>query len=67
MHRNNYLIGGSIAQWLAYLYMNPAALGLIPGIPKKISDKIISMLMRLINGTGKRNVGSDLKMMIETV
>ena len=29
--------GGSIAKWLTYLYPDPAALGLIPSIPKKLS------------------------------
>ena len=33
--------GGSIAQWLAYLLPDPAALGLIPSVPKKISVETI--------------------------
>ena len=28
------LKGGSVAQWLAYLPTNPAALGTVPGIPE---------------------------------
>ena len=31
--------GGSIAQWLAYLLPDPAALGLIPSIPKNFQMK----------------------------
>ena len=30
--------GGSIAKWLTYLQSDPAALGLIPSVPKKISE-----------------------------
>ena len=29
--------GGSIPQWLAYFLLDPAALGLIPNIPKNFS------------------------------
>ena len=32
-------IGGSVAQWLAYLLPDPAALGSIPSITKKNSDE----------------------------
>ena len=32
------LMGGSIAQWLAYLLPYIAALGLIPSIPKNVSE-----------------------------
>ena len=31
---NFCLKGGSVAQWLAYLPTNPAALGTVPGIPE---------------------------------
>ena len=31
--------GGSIAQWLAYLFPDPAAPGLIPNIPEIFSEE----------------------------
>ena len=44
--------GGSIAQWLACLLLDPGAPGAIPGIPKIISEEKIIKLLRLINGAG---------------
>ena len=52
----------SIAQWLAFLLTVPATPGLIPSVPQKNSEKKLSMLQRLINGTGRRKVESRLKM-----
>ena len=34
-------MGGSNAQWLAYLLLDPGALGSIPSILKKISEEKI--------------------------
>ena len=31
---------GSLAQWLAFALLDPAAKGSIPGIPESFSDKI---------------------------
>ena len=42
-----------IEQWLAYLLPDPAAPGLNPSIPQKISEFPFSMLLRLINGACK--------------
>ena len=35
------IIGGSIAQWLSYLLLDPSATGLIPSVPVVFSEKII--------------------------
>ena len=45
------------------LASHPAAPGLIPSIPE---EKIL-MLLRLINGAGKREVDSGLKMLTEPI
>ena len=45
------LKGGSIAQWFAYLLLDPAATGSIPRVPQKISEeKNCLVLLRLIDG-----------------
>ena len=51
-----------IAQCLAYSLLEPAAPGSNPRGPK-----ILSMLLRLINGAAKRKVDSGLKMLIEHI
>ena len=43
-------VGGSIAQWLAYLLPDPAVLGFIPSITKLSSVEKWLMLLRLIKG-----------------
>ena len=43
---------GSIAQRLACLLPDSAALGSTPSIPKKISEEKMSMMLRLIKGAG---------------
>ena len=58
---------GSIAQWLAYLLLDPTSLGSIPEIPQKIQSKKLSMLLRLINGAAWGKLDSDLKMLIEPI
>ena len=45
-------IGGSLAQWLAYLLPDPAASGSNPCIPNIFTEEKLSMLLRLINGAG---------------
>ena len=57
--------GGSTAQLLAYLLPDPSALDSMPNVPKKISVGKLLMLLRLINGNGKRKVDGDLKMLIQ--
>ena len=54
-HFDSFFIAQSI------LASHPAASGLILGIP----EKNISMLLRFINGAGKRKVDRCLKMLIE--
>ena len=49
-----------MAQLLAYLFQDPAALGSIPSVPK-------SMLLRLIYGTALRKVDSGLNILIEPI
>ena len=47
----NMSVGGRVAQWLAYLLLDPAALGSIPRfLLKKFQMKKLSMLPPLING-----------------
>ena len=46
----------TVAQWLAYLLPDPAL-----SVPEILSE----FLLKLINGAGKRNVNSGLKMLIE--
>ena len=46
----------TLAQWLAYLLPDPAL-----SVPEILSE----FLLKLINGAGKRNVNSGLKMLIE--
>ena len=38
---------GSKAQWLAHLLPDPTAPGLIPSVPKKNSEEVLPMLLRL--------------------
>ena len=64
---NIKLEGGSIAQWLADLLPDTAALGLIPCVPKNFLRKKISMLLRLINGPAQRKVNSGLEMLTESI
>ena len=45
-----FCAGGSIAQWLPYMLLGPAALALIPGIPQIFSQEKIIDVARLING-----------------
>ena len=59
--------GGRTAQWLTYLLPDPAARRLISSVPKKCNWKKLSMLLRLINGTGKMKVDSGLKMLIKPI
>ena len=56
-----FINGGSIAQWIAYLLLDPAATGLIPWIPVIFQRNTLSLLLRLINGTCWRNKDSGLK------
>ena len=44
-----------------------AALGLISSIPEKKLEEKLSMLLRLINGTGYSEVDSGLKMRIKPI
>ena len=37
----NLLERGSIAQWLAYMLLDPAGLGLNPSVPKKLYEENI--------------------------
>ena len=56
------LVGDIIA-----LASHPAALGLNPRIPQKISEEKLLMLLRLINGAGKRKIDSGMKMLIDPI
>ena len=38
---------GSEAQWFGHLLPDPTAVGLIPSVPKKISEELLLMLLRL--------------------
>ena len=58
---------GSIAQWSAYSLPDPAAQGSNFSIPPKNSKELLSMLLRLINGSAQRKVDSGLKMFIEPI
>ena len=49
------------------LASHPAAPGSNPSITKKISEEKVSMLLRLINGTGYRKVDSGLKTLIKLI
>ena len=51
MFYERLLRGGNKAQWLAYLVLNPAALGSIPNNSEKFSEEKLSMLLMLVNGT----------------
>ena len=59
-------IWGCKAQWLAYLLLDPAALGSIPNVLKKISEETFSMLRRLINLVLVRKSGQWLKIVDRT-
>ena len=58
---------GSIAQWLAYLLLDSAALGLIPSIPNFFQKKKLSTLLSLSNRAGLRKEDSGLQMLIEPI
>ena len=55
--------GGSVAQWLAYLILNPVAPVSIP----RVQSNNMLMLLRLINGAAQRKVDSGLKMLIKPI
>ena len=38
MSKNKAPLGSSFAKWLAYLLLDPAALGSIPSLPKQFSE-----------------------------
>ena len=60
--------GGAASQHRGnILASHPAALGSTFSIPPKNFEEKLSMLLRLINDAGKRNVDSGLKMLIEPV
>ena len=61
---NLWLEGGSIALWLAYLLLDPAAQVRFIAFPQSVQMKKLLMLLRLINGARKRKVDSDLKILI---
>ena len=51
--------GGSIAQWLEFVLPDSAALDLIPAIPKKILEKKLPMLPRIIDGAAAYSSGQQ--------
>ena len=51
MFYERLLRGGNKAQWLAYLVLNPDALGSIPNNSEMFSEEKLSMLLRFVNGT----------------
>ena len=59
--------GDRIAQWLAYVVPDPAALGSTTSITKIILDQKLSMLIKLINDAVCRKVYICLKMMIKPI
>ena len=53
--------GDSMAKWLVFLLLDPAAYVLIPTVPELFSEE----KNRLINGVGYRKVDISLKMLIK--
>ena len=53
-------MGGSIAQWLSYLLLEPAAPVLIYCVPKKFLKENIVEVAGLINSAAKRKVDNAL-------
>ena len=50
------MLGGSIAQWLSYLLLEPAAPGSIPSIPENFSEeKIVNVAEVNLRGSLEEN------------
>ena len=63
----NYKLLGSIAQWLASLIPDQAPPGLIPSIPKILSEEKIIHVVEVINAAGCIKVDSGFKMLIKPI
>ena len=63
----SYSLAGSIAQWLVYLLMDPAAPCLIPSIPKAFSKEKIVNFAKANPHPCLEGTGYGLKMLIKPI